>query len=298
MPVVVTSTSHGLSVGQLVTTTGIGIAAYNGTFAVTSVPDSTHFTFTAATGGLAASGGGTASAAGSIATGVHQVCVIFKTRQGYLTKPSPATNWTASGGKRAVVTNIPTGPSNVVARLLCFTGAGGASFFYTGSGSTLFSGNMVIADNATTSIVVDFSDAILLAGTNVDDLFKLIELGDCAGVLDYAQRLFWWGERNKLNNWVNLGFDGGFTGPSLPHYPLGWTPDSVFAPGGTDEESFVVWGAAYSIVGNGTTATRGLMTQPAVQDALGAPLVVANTDYTVRARCARNSALLQATLPI
>jgi len=42
---------------------------------------------------------------------------------------------------------------------------------------------------------VDFSDAILLAGTNVDNLFKLVELGDCAGVLDYAQRLFWWGER-------------------------------------------------------------------------------------------------------
>ena len=152
---------------------------------------------------------------------MHQVCVIFQTRQGYLTAPGPATSWTASGGKRAVVTNIPTGPSNVVGRILCFTGAGGASFFYTGSGSSLFSGNMVIGDNTTTSVVVDFSDAILLAGTNVDNLFKLIELGDCAGVLDYAQRLFWWGERNKMNNWVNLGFDGGFTGPSFPHYPAG-----------------------------------------------------------------------------
>ena len=63
---------------------------------------------------------------------------------------------------------------------------------------------------------------------------------------------------------------------------MGWTPDSVFAPGGTDEESFVVWGAAYSIVGNGTTPTRGLMTQGAVNDSLGAPLIQANTDYTVR----------------
>src|SRR5579864_5496809 len=187
-----TTSAHGFVVGQLVTTSGIGVSGYNGTFAVTSVPDSTHFTFTATTGGLAASGGGTAAAAGNVSSGVHQVCVIFKTRQGYLTKPSPATSWTASGGKRAVVTNIPTGPSNIVGRILCFTGAGGASFFYTGSGSTLFSGNMVIADNTTTSITVDFSDAILLAGTNVDDLFKLIELSDCAGVLDYAQRLFWW----------------------------------------------------------------------------------------------------------
>src|SRR5712664_1864001 len=293
-----TTTAHGFVAGQLVTTTGIGVAGYNGTFPISGVPDSTHFTFTAATGGLAASGGGTAVAAGSVSPGVHQVCVIFKTRQGYLTKPGPATSWTASGGKRAVVTNIPTGPSNVVGRILCFTGAGGASFFYTGSGSTLFSGNMVIGDNTTTSIVVDFSDAILLAGTNVDNLFTLIELGNCAGVLDYAQRLFWWGERNKMNNWLNLGFDGGFTGPSLPHYPLGWTPDSVFAPGGTDEQNFVVWGAGYSIVGNGTTPTRGLMTQGAVNDSLGAPLIQATKDYTVRARCAKNAVLSQGTLHI
>jgi len=293
-----TAAAHGFVVGQLVTTTGIGVAGYNGMFPIIAVPDATHFTFTAPIGGLAASGGGTAAAAGSVDAGVHQVCVIFQTRQGYLTAPGPATSWTASGGLRAVVTNIPTGPSNVVGRILCFTGAGGASFFYTGSGSTLFTGNMVIGDNTTTSVVVDFSDAILLAGTNIDNLFKLIELGDCAGVLDYAQRLFWWGERNKMNNWVNLGFDGGFTGPSFPHYPLGWTPDAVFAPGGTDEESFVVWGAAYSIVGNGSTPTRGLMTQSAVADSLGALRIQANMDYTVRARCARNATLSQGTLHV
>src|SRR5271154_2840154 len=232
-----TTSAHGFVVGQLVTTTGIGVAAYNGTFPITAVPDSTHFSFTAYTGGLAASGGGTAAAAGSVDTGVHQVCVIFQTRQGYQTQPGPATSWTASGGQRAVVTNIPTGPSNVVARILCFTGAGGDSFFYVGAGTSLFSGNMVINDNSTTSLVVDFSDAILLAGTNVDDLFLLVGLGDCAGVTDYSERLFWWGERNKMNNWLNLGFDGGFSGPLLPHYPLGWTPDAVFAAGGTDEET-------------------------------------------------------------
>ncbi|GAC1626557.1 MAG: hypothetical protein PVS2B2_10290 [Candidatus Acidiferrum sp.] len=293
-----TSTAHGFLTGQLVTTAGVGIAGYNGTFQITGVPDATHFTFTAASGGLAASGAGTASAAGNIPAGVHQVSVIFQTRQGYLTKPSPATNWTASGGKRAVVANIPTGPSNVVARILCFTGAGGASFYYVGGGASLFSGSMVLADNITTSLVVDFSDAILLAGTNVDNLSRLIELSECAGVIDYAQRLFWWGERARMNNWLNLGFDGGFTGPLFPHYPLGWTPDPTYAPGGTDEESFVVSGAAYSIVGNGTTATRGLMTQRAVADVLGTPLIQANTDYTVRARCARNATLSVGTLHI
>ena len=293
-----TTGAHGLSAGQLVTVSGVGAGGYNGTFSVASVIDSTHFTFNAASGGMAASGGGTAAAAGYVDQGAHECCVIFQTRQGYLTAPGPASSWTASGGKRAVLTNIPTGPSNVVARIVCFTGAGGASFFYVGGGSSLFSGNMVISDNTTTSVVVDFSDAVLLAGTNVDDLFRLIELGDCAGVTGYSERLFWWGERNKMNNWVNLGFDGGFTGPALPHYPLGWTADPTFAPGGTDEQNFVVWGAAYSIVGNGTTVTRGLMTQGAVQDALGAPRIQAGTDYTVRARCARNAALVQGTLHV
>ncbi len=293
-----TTAAHGFVVGQLVTTSGIGVAGYNGTFAIANVSDTTHFTFTAAGGGLAASGGGTAAAAGSISAGVHQVCAIFKTRQGYLTQPGPATSWTASGNKRVVLTNIPVGPSNVVARILCFTGAGGASFFYVGSGSTLFSGNMILGDNATTSLAVDFSDAILLAGTNVDDLFRLIELAPSAGVLGYAQRLFWWGERNKMNNWMNLGFDGGFTGPSFPHYPLGWTPDPVWAPGATDEENFTLWGAAFAIVGNGTTPIRGMMAQTAVNDRFGVPLIQSGTDYTIRARCARNVTLAQGTLHI
>ncbi|MDP9339061.1 MAG: hypothetical protein M3P45_09355, partial [Acidobacteriota bacterium] len=283
-----TNVAHGFVVNQIVSISGVTVAAYNGTFTIASVPDSTHFRYTAVNGGLVSSGAGSVAAAGSVNAGVHQACVIFKTRQGYLTQPGPATKWTASGSKRAVVSNIPVGPSNVVARIICFTGAGGASFFYTGNGATVFGGSMVIGDNTSTSTVIDFSDATLLAGTNVDDLFRLIELSDCAGVIDYAQRLFWWGERNKQNNWVNLGFDGGFTGPALPHYPLGWTPDAVLAPGGTDEQSFVVWGAAYSIVGNGVVVTRGLMTQSAVQDALGADLIEAGTAYTVRARCARN----------
>src|SRR5436190_18138241 len=293
-----TTAAHGFIVGQLVATSGIGVAGYNGPFAISSVPDTTHFTFTAASGGLAASGGGTATAAGSISAGVHQVCVIFKTRQGYLTQPGPATSWTASGNKRVVLTNIPVGPSNIVARILCFTGAGGASFFYVGSGSTLFSGNMILGDNATASLAVDFSDAILLAGTNVDNLFRLIELAPSAGVLGYAQRLFWWGERNKMNNWMNLGFDGGFTGPSFPHYPLGWAPDPVWAPGATDEENFTVWGAAFAIVGNGTTPIRGMMAQTAVNDRFGVPLIQSGTDYTVRVRCARNLTLAQGTLHI
>src|SRR5437588_473280 len=59
-----TAVAHGFVTGQLVATSGLGVAGYNGTFSITTVPDATHFTFTAATGGLAASGGGTAAAGG------------------------------------------------------------------------------------------------------------------------------------------------------------------------------------------------------------------------------------------
>lgn len=68
------------------------------------------------------------STAGSISPGVHQCAVVFVTRQGYWTAPSPPVSWTAAGNFKVNVTNIPTGPSNVVQRLLTFTAAGGASF--------------------------------------------------------------------------------------------------------------------------------------------------------------------------
>jgi len=295
---VTTQTAHNLLSGDQAVIAGVtgGTTAFNGTFAVAVILDATHFTY-AQTGanesGTASTG--TAAPLGNIPAGVHQVEVIFKTRQGYLTKPSPAISWTAAGSRRVQVSGIPTGPSNVVARIVAFTGAGGASFFYVGAGALLPAGNMIVGDNSTTSAVLDFSDAVLLAGTSVDYLQKLVELGACAGVTDYAQRLFWWGERNKLNNFLNLGFDGGW---SAANFPLGWTPDATFGAGGARESSNVVWGDAYAISGDGATQIRGLITQPAVKDSLGVALIQANTGYTVRARVTKNAALTQGTLHI
>ncbi len=50
---------HGLSVGQLVALSGIGVAGYNGVFTVATVPSATTFTYVNPAAGLAASGGGT-----------------------------------------------------------------------------------------------------------------------------------------------------------------------------------------------------------------------------------------------
>ncbi|MGA8408068.1 MAG: hypothetical protein WB680_12885 [Candidatus Acidiferrales bacterium] len=231
-----------------------------------------------------------ATTAGNISPGVHQCSVIFVTRQGYWTAPSPASSWTAAGGKMVNVTNIPTGPSNVVQRLLAFTASGGATFYQVPA-------TMTINDNTTTSLEVDFTDTILLSGVSMDYLFSQIELPNQLGVAAYAERLFWWGERAKMDNWRNLSFDGGWDA-SGDGRPLGWTLDPSFGAGATREPSFVVWGDSFRIVADGVTAERGYISQNAITDAAGNPLLVNNTDYSVRARVARSTNLNVGTLRV
>ena len=228
--------------------------------------------------------------AGNISPGAHQCAVVFVTRQGFWTAPSPVTSWTAAGSKKVTVTNIPTGPANVVQRLLAFTASGGASFYHVPA-------SMVLDDNTTTSLDVDFTDAILLAGVGMDYLFAQIELPDQLGVIDYAERLFWWGERSKMSNWNNLSFDGGWDA-AAPGRPLGWTLDPTSGAGGSRESADVIWGDAYRITGDGSTLIRGLISQSAVTDPAGNPLCVKNTDYSIRARVKRSSPLTTGTLHI
>lgn len=239
--------------------------------------------------GVAASGGGSigsGATSGNISAGVHQCVVIFKTRQGYLTHPSPPFSWTAAGGAGVVVSNIPIGPPNVVARILAFTAAGGSDFFYIPfptDGS--FSGT-VLADNTTTTMTVDFTDIALLSATSINnegnDLFALVELGESAGAMSYSNRVVWWGERNKVQNFLNLTFDGGFD--STDTYPLGWQVDATSGAGGSKEASIVVWGDAYRITGDGATAIRGMIAQSAYQDYLKVSILSPGTAYSVRVR--------------
>jgi hypothetical protein len=294
---VTTATPTGLLPTDQVIIAGVTDTTYNGTFPVASIIDSLHFTYAQAHANSSSSGG-TAAPVGSISAGVHQCAVIFVTRQGYLTRPSPPISWTAAGGLRANVTGIPSAATlpNIVARILAFTGAGGDLFYYT----TGLDGapQMQVFDNGVSSFVVDFSDTALLAGIEADSLFQLVELGECAGVIGYSQRLFWWGERNKQNNWDNLTFDGGFGGAGN-NLPLGWTPDATFFAGGSfDSSGEAVWGGDYAILGDGATATRGLMTQSAVSDYNGAPRLQANTGYSARVRVRMTGALAQGTLHV
>ena len=227
---------------------------------------------------------------GNISTGIHQCAVIFVTRQGYWTAPSPPVSWAAAGSHQASLTNIPTGPSNVVQRLIAFTASGGASFFHVPA-------TMVINDNTSTSLSVDFTDTILLSGTSMDYLFGQIELPEQLGVASYAQRLFWWGERANMDNWRNLTFDGGWDASGSGR-PLGWQLDPSFGAGGSREPSDVVWGDAFRITADAVTAARGMIAQSAITDTAGNPVLANNTDYSVRARIKRSSGLSAGTLRI
>jgi hypothetical protein len=229
------------------------------------------------------------AASGNISAGVHQVSVIFVTRQGYWTAPSPVTSWTAVGGKKASVTDIPTGPANVVGRLLAFTAAGSADFYQVPA-------TMTINDNTTTSLTVDFDDTTLLAGESMDEQFGLVVLPNQLGVIDYSDRLFWWGERSMMSNWNNLGFEGGWDASG--GRPLGWTLDPTFGAGGSRESADTVWGDAYRITANGFSTARGMISIGAAKDPSRNSLLVQNTDYSLRARVKRSANLALGTLRI
>src|SRR5580658_10423653 len=102
---------------------------------------------------------GTITPYGQAAPGQHQMQVIYLTRNGYTTAPSPPVKFIANGGQYLSVSNIPIGPPNVVARILAFTGAQGDYFFYipvpAQSQGQVVSTATQINDNTTTSIVLD-----------------------------------------------------------------------------------------------------------------------------------------------
>ncbi len=231
-----------------------------------------------------------ATAAGNVSPGVHQCAVVFVTRQGYWTAPSPPVSWTAAGSVKVNVTNIPTGPANVVQRLLAFTASGGATFYQVPA-------TMTIDDNTTTSLVVDFTDTILLSGVSMDYLFSQIELPDQLGVAAYSERLFWWGERANIDNFSNLTFDGGWDATGNGR-PLGWVLDPSFGAGAGREASASVWGDALRITADGVSVERGYVWQSAVTDVAGNPRLANNVGYSVRARVASSSGLSAGTLRV
>lgn len=275
-----------ISYGDGTWSTGTVGFAWEGTFYVTAVESPTQFQYQQYGPNGATTAVGTVTPFGQAAPGFHLMRVNFLTRQGAVLKPSPYVKFIANGGQYLSVANIPIGPENVVARILEFTGADGDYFFYIPT-TPQINGQIVgtatqINDNTTTSILLDFSDNTLFAGlaTSIpgNDLITQITLDGALGFGQYATRLITYGQRNRIQNFLGMGFDGGYNAIS-PTVPLGWTL------GGDGKGSFTVNpslppSTAWFI--NAGASQSGVLSQSAYQDAYGNPILTGNKTYTWR----------------
>lgn len=239
-----------------------------------------------------------------IANGTRQGTCFFITRNGYFTYPAvPVTFTTPENTTGIAVSNLPIGPPNVIARGIAITEAGqggvpGANFFYIPTQVNVIVNDVVqtstaflINDNSSTSATLAFSDDVLLRSTNIGvygyNLFNQIEIGDPAWIVSYADRnsygLCW----NKVQNFNNLSFDGGYL-PNLRLVPLGWVINDLYGSLAVSAK----FGNSWYIQNNsgGFLVRGGSISQPAYQAPVslppgtssGTPIINANTTYSVR----------------
>lgn len=290
---VTTTAPHGMIAGAQFTIAGTSAGIYNNNvsgnpafWTLQTVLTPTKFLFVPNADPVN-SNGGTLEVGGQIAQGVHKVVMFFITRMGADTKPSLVAQWTAAGGKQVQLTNLPIGPANVIARGFAFTGAGGGNYFtvpVAADGSMA----MVLADNTSTSVVLDFADNTLFAAEAIDipgnDLFAQRTLGPCLGFTVYASRIGAWGEYRGIENLLNMGFEGGVLAGS-PTVPLGW--GTLVGNGGALVAAD--FGLAWRVTGNGG-AGRGVLSQSAFQDSLNIPIAAPNTFYSFRLKALAGAA--------
>lgn len=261
--------------------------AWNGTYIVTAVPTATSFQYQQYGPNANSNTVGTVTPTGQAAPGIHQCQMSFLTRQDAITRPSPPVQFVANGGQYISVSNMAIGPPNVIARILEFTSAEGAYFFYIPVPAQV-NGQVVstatqINDNVTTSVLLDFSDATLLAATGVsipgNDIAAQIILDGALGFAYYASRLITWGQRNTIQNLLGMSFDGGYVyNTNLPNngagLPSGWTMSAA----NLGQVTAGHFGEGFQVSGAGSAA------QSFYQDARGAPIGTGNgTTYSFRA---------------
>jgi hypothetical protein len=272
-------------------TTGTVGFIWEGTFYVTNVISPTQFQYQQYGPNGSTSAVGTVTPFGQAAPGFHLMRVNYLTRQGAILKPSPYVKFIANGGEYLQVASIPIGPSNIVARILEFTGADGAYFFYLPVPAQV-NGQIVstatqINDNVTTTILLDFSDNSLFGGiaTSIpgNDLLSQIVLDGALGFGQYATRLITYGQRNKIQNLLNMGFDADAAGTDL-----------IAVQGWQNLDGTPTWtivslasrptGGQLELVCNPIThgTTAQILWQSAYADAYGNPILAPNMTYKVR----------------
>lgn len=246
-----------------------------------------------------------AASAQLIGPGTRQGSVGFITRNGYYTAPAFPVTFTCPENTLSInAANIPIGPPNVIARYIIFTEAGqngvpGANFFniptpvtYIVDDVSYTATSLIINDNVTTSASFQFTDSVLLNSRAMDvygfNLFNNIEIGNPTYVDAYVSRNCYGKCLNKIQNFNNLSFDGGFLPAGQTQgqlLPLGWTSPDIYGQLTVSPK----FGNAYYIqnTSSGTLSVAGLISQTAFQDGYLQPILNANTLYSlqVTARC-------------
>lgn len=278
-------------------TTGTVGFIWEGTFYVTQVVDATHFYYFQPGPNMATSAIGTVTPYGQAAPGLHLCQVLWITRQGAIPAPGPFAKFIANGGQYVSVSNIPIGPPNVIARILAFSGAQPdipgvlPPMYYIPVPAQLegqvISTATVINDNTSTTAFLDFSDNTLFAAIGIsvpgNNLANQIILDGALGFRTYLSRLLTFGQRNVIQNMLNMGFEGGtYTNPVFPTqlYPLGWNVNLTNALTGTTINAH--FGSAWQISLGSSTTQAGNLSQSAYLDIYGDPILIGSQRYSVR----------------
>lgn len=249
-----------------------------------------------------------------IGSGTRQGVVFFITRNGYKTAPSPPVTFTTPDNTNSILySNLPLGPPNTIARGVAFTEAGqngvpGANFYtipqdvlVTVNSVTTVNTALVVNDNTTTSGKFSFNDDVLLNAMAIDvqgnNLFNLIEIGNPGWIARYAFRNAYGLCQNKVQNFLNLSFDGGYLpNPGSNLAPLGWSLNDT---AGTLLTSPVFGNSYYVKNATGATATTlGMLYQAAFEDAYQVPILNINTAYSVRVTARIPSGLTTGSLVV
>jgi hypothetical protein len=270
---------------------------WNGTFFVLAVPASDVFQYTQYGPDATTTTTGEVTPYGQAAPGIHQCRVSFLTRNGFITESSATVTFVANGGQYVSLTQLPVASSAaVVARVVQFTGAGGAYFFYIPTPAQI-NGQQVstatqINDNETTAVLLDFSDNTLFAAEGVsipgNDIAAQSPIDGALGFGFYASRLLTWGQRNRIDNLLNMGFAGGYgfvkSGqmwiPTDAGVPLGWTSPTGMG-GSILQNGHFGTVLDFEAAGNSYTTIE----QSAYLDAYGSPISTPNAQYRLRLWC-------------
>ncbi len=232
---------------------------------------------------------GAGSGSGELAGGPRYCIVMFLMEDGFITPASPPAQFTTVYTDTQIdFSGIQTGPANVVGRIIALTAANagiGGPYFYVPEAISPYS-STVINDNSSTTLNAVLSDTIITTGIPVtvtgNNVLQMREVGEYVKAVQFAGRMFYMGERVKVDNLPGMTFDGGSVVTAYPWAVT--TPNSTVAL-----VRSIIYGDSLSFHNN-TGST--INTNPASPtdfiyrncslDAFGVATLQNNLDYSVR----------------